>query len=206
MKVTIICPICGFKAEIDEFVEGSTVECPKCRERFSLDVSVIDTTPETLSPQTPPQVLPLQAAPAFPQEKEGASPWQNYVKAGEKTDLGQGVPKQPESQSLHEEKLPEFPEKPFSTPILAKFLHILSLLILLGGGAGLIASLAIYDRTREPALIGIGIAYLIGAIIFALIISGIEQILVYIAEMRFHAIRHSNLMIKMLNSGAFSRK
>lgn len=41
MSVTITCPFCGAKGELDEFQEGAKVNCPSCGKDFVLDGSVV---------------------------------------------------------------------------------------------------------------------------------------------------------------------
>ena len=50
MSVTIICPFCGAKGELDEFQEGAKVNCPSCGKDFVLDVFSVFQGDETSSP------------------------------------------------------------------------------------------------------------------------------------------------------------
>lgn len=200
MNTTIICPICGFRAQIDDFVEGITVECPKCGEKFSLDASVIDTEHDAVPPQTPPILPPPPVdRPTEQAKKEEEFPQGKQIVNAESA---KGSQKRSQGPFTPEGEIREFPEKPYSTPTLAKILHFVSILVLLGGGLVFLASLS----TGDARVLGCGLGVLVASIIFALIISGFEQIIVYIAEMHFHTIRQTNLMIRMLNRGASSRK
>ncbi|MGN0866430.1 MAG: hypothetical protein ACI4SG_01970 [Oligosphaeraceae bacterium] len=139
-----------------------------------------------------------QPAGEEPREKE-----ENHDKKEEPTGAGDinpaeksGIPKK--EGSVPGEELKEFPEKPYSTPTLAVLLHILAYLILIGGGMVFLASLAVFVTAGNGFFVGIAIGALIASIILAMIISGFEQLIVYVAEMHFHTMRQTNLMIKMV--------
>ena len=46
MSVRIHCPFCDQKYDLDDFKEGIEVECASCAQKFTLEMSLIDTTVE----------------------------------------------------------------------------------------------------------------------------------------------------------------
>lgn len=56
MSVRILCPFCDQKYDLDDFREGVEVECTKCSQKFTLEMSLIDTTGEFKANNSAPRV------------------------------------------------------------------------------------------------------------------------------------------------------
>ena len=56
MSVRIHCPFCDQKYDLDDFKEGVEVECAKCSQKFTLEMSLIDTTGEVKANNSAPRV------------------------------------------------------------------------------------------------------------------------------------------------------
>ena len=47
MSITIHCPYCNQRYELDDFKEGAKVECAKCSQKFTLDLMLVDVDTKT---------------------------------------------------------------------------------------------------------------------------------------------------------------
>ena len=62
MKVTIHCPFCGMKYDLDEFQEGRETTCNKCSRKFPLDRNLVDVWIPVSEEKTPSPESPTQSA------------------------------------------------------------------------------------------------------------------------------------------------
>ena len=194
MKTRIACPICGFKAEIDDFEEGSTVECPQCAERFQLEMSVIDTeTSDEAKEEIPESQETLPPSPPVAPVPAGLPPQEQESKAKEEKEEKPQEDSSGQTQE-GESTLNEFPEGKYHQPILSGFIEIFIFLDLVVVG---LFSLYMFSEGNGLSKT-IGFVALIITIIIDLFIYGFAQILNYIGEIRFHSIRQTNLLIKIL--------
>lgn len=83
MSVRIHCPFCDQKYDLDDFKEGVEVECAKCSQKFTLEMSLIDTTGDSggiagrkTSIPIVPESPPVQKVPGKPdgEEKKSSTP------------------------------------------------------------------------------------------------------------------------------------
>ena len=70
MSVRIHCPFCDQKYDLDDFKEGVEVECVSCAQKFTLEMSLIDTTGKTGGADVGKTVAPVSAAPRPPQKAD----------------------------------------------------------------------------------------------------------------------------------------
>lgn len=94
MSVTIICPFCGAKGELDEFQEGAKVKCPSCGENFVLDrFSICQEDESTQSPASQELEKDASAEPdSHPKAIETPAPKGEQPKAESKDDKENAAP------------------------------------------------------------------------------------------------------------------